>query len=106
MKLLCPSCNGKINIGGASRFDLFNCPHCKRIFRGTKADYAAVEFFFKKYFTWKMEGYDSAYQTPCPHCASSISLVQNEQFKGVIAPDACWSCGRDLPNTVVKEFAK
>jgi hypothetical protein len=105
MKLCCPSCDGKVDIGGGSRFRVFTCPHCRRRFRGTKADYSALDFLLQKYLLFRLRGYDHPFQTPCPHCGAPIDLEDDPQYKGVFAPSVCWACGRDLPAEPVGGFA-
>lgn len=100
MKLICPSCQKRIKIGEASRYDIFTCDDCGRQFRGIYADHAPLDFVLKKYFTLA-SGYDAARQTPCPYCWASISLGFRWE-EGVNAPDYCWSCGKNLPTSEIK----
>jgi hypothetical protein len=99
MKLKCPSCRAKVDIGSSSRYHVFGCG-CGRRFRGINADIAGLDWLVGHYLTFSGK-YDNYSETPCPYCSAGIPLEPSSEFMGVDAPDVCWACGRDLPTDPV-----
>lgn len=111
MKLHCPTCNRKIDIGHASRFDVFSCP-CGRQFRGIHAEEGLLDVVAEKLvFPLHLltagifyKGPSLLNQTPCPHCHASIKVAPSTEFKGVETPEHCWACTHKLPTDAVNNL--
>jgi hypothetical protein len=88
MKLICPKCRTRKNIGGCSRYEVFACKNCGWRFRGLHADHT--------FFSWLADPF-FAFVTCCPYCWSAIRVARAANRPGVVAPGVCHDCGRDLP---------
>jgi hypothetical protein len=87
MKLICPKCRVGVNIGGASRFEEFQCKACDYCFVGLEAE---VRWIFG------MPGVSM--MTGCPYCWTPLELRSGgSRWGGYVGPKACYSCGRKLP---------
>jgi len=88
MKLICPKCKAGVPIGGASRFEEFNCKSCNHTFMGMEAEVGILSMFLNIDFM----------KTGCPYCWTPIDLRSGgSQRGGYVGPKACYSCGRKLP---------
>lgn len=94
MKLICPKCGTRNNIGSASRYDVFLCRSCGWHFRGLHANHTFGSWLSDPFF---------AFVTACPHCSSAIRLAKASNRVGVVGPDVCHDCGRDLPTFIVAQ---
>lgn len=105
MKLICPSCQARLDIGAASRFDIFTCT-CGRQFRGIYADFAHLDFLVKKFLLLRSyaSGYDAPHCTPCPWCGSVITLKPHPKYVGFSPPQYCWACCQELPTSRINQF--
>ena len=87
MKLICPKCRAGVKIGGASRFEDFQCEACDYCFMGLEAEVGS----------WSLVGMVFM-KTGCPCCWSPIDLRSGGvQRGGYVGPHSCYSCGRKLP---------
>jgi len=102
MKLICPSCQSRVDIGAESRYDIFTC-NCGRRFRGIWANLAALDFVVNKYLNplslfWG-DSYELPNHTACPYCNSRIRIGDG----GSSSPSHCWACGKGLPTSRINE---
>lgn len=87
MKLICPKCGAGVKIGGASRFEEFQCKACDYCFMGLEAE---VRWIFG------MPGVSM--MTGCPYCWTPLELRSGgSKWGGYVGPHSCYSCGRKLP---------
>lgn len=113
MKLICPTCERKLEIENASRYDIFCCP-CGRSFRGIHAEEGLLDVVVEKLvFPFHLltagifyNGPTLLNQTPCPFCHARIKVSSNPDYKGVVAPEYCWACTNKLPTDVVNNLVK
>jgi hypothetical protein len=113
VKLHCPTCNKPVDIGNASRFELFTCA-CRRKFRGIHADECLADYLFWKFagvpvrlLTFGLAGRidrNKLNYTSCPFCDAEISITYTGQYKGVEGPSHCWACTRKLPDDPVNNL--
>lgn len=113
MKLHCPTCNGAVDIGDASRYSIFTCG-CGRQFRGIHADECLADYLFWKFagvptrlLTFGLFGrldQNKLNYTLCPFCDAEISISYRTEFKGVSGPENCWACTRKLPTEAVNNL--
>lgn len=111
MKLYCPTCDRMIDIGSASRFDVFSCP-CGRQFRGIHAGEGLLDVVVEKLvFPFHLltagifyNGPTLLNQTPCPYCHAAIKVSPSSEYKGVEAPEYCWACTNKLPTDAVNNL--
>lgn len=113
MKLHCPTCDRKLDIGGASRYETFTCP-CGRNFRGIHAKEGLLDVVIEKLvFPFHLltagiffKGPTLLNQTPCPFCHARIKVSTNPEYKGVVGPEYCWACTKKLPTEPVNNMVK
>jgi len=94
VKLICPNCKARKNIGGGSRYDIFACRSCGWRFRGLHANHTFGSWLSDPFF---------AFITACPYCWGAIQVAKASNRAGVVAPDVCHHCGRDLPTFIVAQ---
>lgn len=113
MKLHCPTCNRAVDIGDASRYEVFTCA-CGRQFRGLHAEECLTDYLFWKFagvpmriFTFGLFGridQNKLNSTCCPHCNAEIGIANSREFLGVTGPECCWACTRKLPTEAVNNL--
>ena len=87
MKLICPKCHAGVSIGGASRFDDFQCRKCDYCFMGLEAE-----------VRWMFGLPGVSMMTGCPYCWTPLELRSGGAGGGgYVGPHSCYSCGRKLP---------
>lgn len=99
MKLLCPRCNARKNIGDASRFYIFRCDSCGWRFRGVQANVARGDYLLNYFnpFAGRSYGMFEYDKTPCPFCGRWVALGYPVHPSGFAVPFACCHCTRELP---------
>lgn len=115
MKLHCPTCNQPVDIGNASRYEVFTCA-CGRQFRGLHAEECLLDYLFWKFagptmrlFSFGLAGridQNKLNYTFCPYCDAEISISYSKEFLGVTGPVNCWACTRTLPTDAVNNLKK
>lgn len=113
MKLHCPTCNRPVDIGNASRYEVFTCA-CGRKFRGIHAEECLLDYLFWKYagvpvrlLTFGQFGrldQNKLTITSCPFCDSEIGISYNSKYLGVTGPSHCWACTNKLPTDPVNNL--
>lgn len=103
MKLICPCCAQKKNIGAKSRFLVFTCDGCGHRFRGIHANYtklSALLDYFNPFFGALRSADRPADSTACPFCGGPVSVCE---ALGDGTPVACGWCGSELPITEAEQ---
>lgn len=111
MKLHCPSCDRKLEIGNASRYDVFACP-CGRNFRGIHAEDSLLDALVENLvFPLHLltgglfyKGVTERNSTACPFCHAEIKVSSDPNYFGVVGPDYCWACTKKLPTEAVNNL--
>lgn len=94
MKLICPKCKARKNIGESSRYRVFRCDRCGWHFRGLHADHTLGSWLADPFFS---------FFTACPHCNLALELSRASDRVGVVGPRVCCGCGSELPTSVVAQ---
>jgi hypothetical protein len=105
MKLICPYCNQKNDIGVDSRYFVFECSQCCRHWRGIQANVALSSrlniinpFSKPDYEPWV---------TPCPYCEKHQRLGKDPEYTGYTSPSVCRACCHKLPiNDVPEDYTE
>jgi len=113
MKLHCPTCNRPVDIGNASRYEVFTCA-CGRRFRGIHAEECLADYLFWKFagvpmrlMTFGLFGRldtNKLNYTRCPYCDAEIGIEGNRDTLGVTGPSHCWACTNKLPTEPVNNL--
>ncbi len=99
--LQCPNCDGSVNIGYTTRFNLFECSHCRHRFRGIYARTSLIKHIARTTIDavigfGRGAGYETAGVTPCPYCHSQVTIDAR----------VCAYCRCELPRSPAGEWRK